>query len=59
VAVGGVTLENMPAFFKAGARGVAVATGLADTKLVAAGEYTEITRISKKWMEVARGSRPS
>jgi 2-dehydro-3-deoxyphosphogluconate aldolase/(4S)-4-hydroxy-2-oxoglutarate aldolase len=57
VAVGGVTLENMPAFFKAGARGVAGATSLADPKLIAAGAYEEITRTGKKWMETARESR--
>jgi len=59
VAVGGVTLENMPAFFKAGVRGVAGASSLADPKLISAGKYAEITRISARWMEVARESRVS
>jgi 2-dehydro-3-deoxyphosphogluconate aldolase/(4S)-4-hydroxy-2-oxoglutarate aldolase len=59
VVVGGVTLENMPAFFKAGARGVAVATSLADPKLIAAGAYAELTRLSARWLEAARGARQS
>lgn len=59
VAVGGVTIENMPAFFMAGARGVAGATSLVDPKLVAAGAFEEITRIGRKWIEVARESRGS
>jgi 2-dehydro-3-deoxyphosphogluconate aldolase/(4S)-4-hydroxy-2-oxoglutarate aldolase len=57
VAVGGVTLENMQAFFKAGARGVAGATSLADPQLIAAGAYDDITRTSAKWIELAAQSR--
>ncbi len=59
VAVGGVTLENTPAFFKAGARGVAVASALADPKLIAAGKFSEITAASAKWMETVRQARGS
>jgi 2-dehydro-3-deoxyphosphogluconate aldolase/(4S)-4-hydroxy-2-oxoglutarate aldolase len=54
VAVGGVTLENLPAFIKAGACGVAGASSLADPKLISAGAFTEITKISKQWVEAAR-----
>ena len=57
VAVGGVTLENLPAFFKAGCCGVAGATSLANPKLIAAGSFGEITRIGADWMEAARESR--
>ena len=59
VAVGGVTLENLPAFFKAGVCGVAGATSLANPRLIADGSFGEITRISASWMEAARGSRGS
>ena len=59
VAVGGVTLENLPAFFKAGVCGVAGATSLANPRLIANGSFGEITRISASWVEAARGSRGS
>jgi len=59
VAVGGVTLENLPAFFKAGVCGVAGASSLVDPKLVAAGAFDEITRISASWLEAARAARGS
>jgi len=59
VAVGGVTLENLPAFFKAGVCGVAGASSLANPKLIADGSFKEITRISANWLEAARESRGS
>jgi 2-dehydro-3-deoxyphosphogluconate aldolase/(4S)-4-hydroxy-2-oxoglutarate aldolase len=59
VAVGGVTLENLSAFFKAGVCGVAGASSLANPKLIADGSFEEITRISANWMKVARESRGS
>ena len=59
VAVGGVTLENLPAFFKAGVCGVAGATSLANPKLIADGSFKEITRISAAWLTAARESRGS
>ncbi len=57
IAVGGVTLENLPDFFKAGVCGVAVASALANPKLIADGRFDEITKNSAKWMESARRSR--
>ncbi len=59
VAVGGITLENMPAFFKAGVCGVAVASALANPQLIAEGKFGEITAASAKWMETARQARGS
>ncbi len=59
VAVGGVTLENIPAFFTAGVRGVAVASALANPKLIAEGKFREITAASAKWMETVRQARGS
>jgi 2-dehydro-3-deoxyphosphogluconate aldolase/(4S)-4-hydroxy-2-oxoglutarate aldolase len=59
VAVGGITVENLPAFFKAGVCGVAGASSLADPRLIADGLFQEITQISARWLEAARESRES
>lgn len=57
VAVGGITLENLPAFIKAGACGVAGATSLANPKLIADGLFDEISRISSSWLNAVRAAR--
>lgn len=57
VAVGGVTLENLPAFFKAGACGVAGASSLVSPQLVREQDFESITRIGASWMEAARTAR--
>lgn len=44
LAVGGVTHENMQEYLKAGAKGIGVATAIADKKAIFAGDYEEITR---------------
>jgi 2-dehydro-3-deoxyphosphogluconate aldolase/(4S)-4-hydroxy-2-oxoglutarate aldolase len=59
VAVGGITVQNLPDFFKAGACGVAGATSLADPKLIAAGSFKEITQIAARWIGAARAARES
>jgi 2-dehydro-3-deoxyphosphogluconate aldolase / (4S)-4-hydroxy-2-oxoglutarate aldolase len=59
VAVGGITLENLPAFFKAGVCGVAGASSLVNPQLIADGKFDEITRISAKWIEAVRTLRGS
>ena len=59
VAVGGITLENLPAFFKAGVCGVAGASSLADPKLIANCSFGEITEISARWLKAAREARES
>jgi 2-dehydro-3-deoxyphosphogluconate aldolase/(4S)-4-hydroxy-2-oxoglutarate aldolase len=59
IAVGGVTFENLPTFFKAGVRGVAGASNLVNPQLVADGSFTEIARISARWSEAARAARGS
>jgi 2-dehydro-3-deoxyphosphogluconate aldolase/(4S)-4-hydroxy-2-oxoglutarate aldolase len=59
VAVGGITLENIPAFFKAGVRGIAVASALANPKLIAEGKFSELAATSTKWMETVREARGS
>ena len=47
LAVGGVNHENMTEYFKAGAKGIGVATAIADKKAIAAGNYEEITRLAR------------
>jgi 2-dehydro-3-deoxyphosphogluconate aldolase/(4S)-4-hydroxy-2-oxoglutarate aldolase len=47
LAVGGVNHENMMDYFKAGAKGIGVATAIADKKAIFAGDYEEITRRAK------------
>jgi 2-dehydro-3-deoxyphosphogluconate aldolase / (4S)-4-hydroxy-2-oxoglutarate aldolase len=59
VAVGGITLDNLPAFFKAGVCGGAGASSLASPKLIAEGSFNEITRICIAWLEAAHASRGS
>jgi 2-dehydro-3-deoxyphosphogluconate aldolase/(4S)-4-hydroxy-2-oxoglutarate aldolase len=59
VAVGGVTLDNLGSFFKAGACGVAGATNLADPKLVKDGRFEEVTRTAEAWLQAAREARRS
>lgn len=57
VAVGGVTLENISAFIKAGACGVAAASSLANPKLIADGLFKEISTSSSKWLKAVREAR--
>lgn len=47
LAVGGVTPENMMDYFNAGAKGIGVATAIADKRAIFAGDYEEITRRAK------------
>ena len=47
LAVGGVNHENMKEYLAAGAKGIGVATAIADKKAIAAGDYEEITRRAK------------
>lgn len=47
LAVGGVNHENMQDYLDAGAKGIGVATAIADKKSIFAGDYEEITRRAK------------
>ena len=47
LAVGGVNHENLMDYFKAGAKGIGVATAIADKKSIFAGDYEDITRRAK------------
>lgn len=47
LAVGGVNHENLKDYLQAGAKGIGVATAIADKKAIFAGDYEEITRRAK------------
>jgi 2-dehydro-3-deoxyphosphogluconate aldolase/(4S)-4-hydroxy-2-oxoglutarate aldolase len=47
LAVGGVNHENMHEYFNAGAKGIGVATAIADKQAIFAGDYDEVTRRAK------------
>ena len=47
LAVGGVNHENMKDYLDAGAKGIGVATAIADKKAIFAGDYEEVTRRAK------------
>ena len=47
LAVGGVNADNMKEYLAAGAKGIGVATAIADKKSIFAGDYEEITRRAK------------
>ncbi len=47
LAVGGVNADNMKEYFAAGAKGIGVATAIADKKSIFAGDYEDITRRAK------------
>lgn len=51
LAVGGVTAENLQDYLKAGAKGIGVATAIADKKAIFAGDYEEITRRAKRFTD--------
>ena len=51
LAVGGVNHENLTDYLKAGAKGVGVATAIADKAAISHGDYDEITRRAKMFTE--------
>ncbi|MBE5734701.1 MAG: bifunctional 4-hydroxy-2-oxoglutarate aldolase/2-dehydro-3-deoxy-phosphogluconate aldolase [Clostridiales bacterium] len=51
LAVGGVNLENFKDFISAGAKGVGMATNIADRKAILAGDYDKITSLAKAFTE--------
>lgn len=54
LATGGVTEENFEAFLKAGLIGAGVSSRLCDKKLIAAGDFAEITRRAKVFSQIAK-----
>lgn len=55
VAVGGVNVENIGQFIKAGAKGVGVGGNLVDRKAIYAGEYGKITAVAKAYSDKLKG----
>ena len=53
LAVGGVNDENLPDYLAAGARGVGIATGIVNKKLIAAGDYDGITALAERYTKRA------
>jgi len=51
LAVNGITAENMSDYLAAGACGVGVGSGIADKKLIAAGDFEGITALAKHYTE--------
>lgn len=54
---GGVTLDNLGEFLKAGAAFVGVGTALVNKRLVAEGNWAELTRIAEQYVGAARAAR--
>lgn len=54
---GGITLDNLGDFLKAGALFAGVGTALVDKRLVAEGNWGELTRVAQKYVEAARIAR--
>lgn len=54
LAVGGVNDENMPEFFKAGAKGFGIGTNITDKKLIDANDWAGVTALAKRYVDVAR-----
>lgn len=52
LAVGGVDASNLTDYLAAGAKGVGVATAIADKKAIFAGDYDEITRRAKAFTDL-------
>ena len=49
---GRVTVDNLANYLAAGAKGVGVATAIADKKAIFSGDYEEITRRAKAFTEL-------
>lgn len=52
LAVGGVTTDNLREYLDAGAKGVGVATAIADKKSILVGDYEEITKRAKAFTDL-------
>ncbi len=54
LAVGGITLDNISSYKSAGVCGYGISSAIADTKLIASGNFDAITEISRKFVEAVR-----
>lgn len=57
VAFGGVTAAEIPAYLRAGAAGVGIASEILDKKLLAAGDYAAITARARACVQAAQGEQ--
>ena len=54
LAVGGVNKDNIRSYLAAGAKGAGLGGKLVDKKLIAAGNFAEITALAKEYVELVR-----
>lgn len=59
VPTGGVDIENIPAWFEAGAFAVGAGSQLCPKDLVKSGQFGEISRIAREFIRVVRISQPA
>ena len=55
LAVGGITLDNIPEYLKAGACGFGISSSIADKKLIDAEDYDGIRVLAQKYVNAAKG----
>jgi 2-dehydro-3-deoxyphosphogluconate aldolase/(4S)-4-hydroxy-2-oxoglutarate aldolase len=53
LAVGGVNLENMQEYYKAGALGFGLGSNIIDKKLIDAGDFAGVTKLAKAYVDKA------
>lgn len=59
VPTGGVDLNNIGDFFKAGCPAVGVGGSLVSSKILQAGDWAGLTRLAAQFVEAANGARPA
>ncbi|MBV9172587.1 MAG: bifunctional 4-hydroxy-2-oxoglutarate aldolase/2-dehydro-3-deoxy-phosphogluconate aldolase [Chloroflexi bacterium] len=55
---GGISLDNAAEFMRAGAWGLGIGSSLVDSKLIAAGDFAEITRRARGFSQAAAAATP-
>lgn len=55
LAVGGISLENMSDYMRAGVCGFGIGGSLVDKKLINCGNFAEITELAKKYVDLVSG----
>ena len=54
LAVGGINLDNMESYLKAGISGFGIGTNIADKALIQSNDFAKIAELAKKYTEVCR-----
>lgn len=54
VAVGGISLDNIPAYLKAGACGFGISSSIVDKKLIAKEDYKELSLLAERYVLAVR-----